>query len=447
MRRTAGRSSAWSGSLCIRYFNSISSCICAPSTDPRPLHSTPPNQTIFWWGIISCFNVKMTSNNMATSKSLDLLPAEIVVPIITKLSSKDAIAFARTSHEAYNKTIQTIWRQAVETSSTFIVHWAAHHGRLDTLKLALSYGADVNQPCCYSEPILAKQHANYKPEYGVAELSRSELDLLVKAKARGQRLRERSAHTFTQWFKPGTNTFERCGMNELDDFFNYYSHVDELSMDHTDKTWITEAESLETKMMLLSVFRYWVTPLHIAAHHGHAAIVKELLDKGADVNATSVGLCSCSDFDVEPDRAYSPLHQLLCANSDSQSYPIIMEQLVKSGACSLEFFMAEGGVRSVRNCNIDTSYNELFFEAVTKDYATTGLLESLLRNGCRKCVYERNPAGRSVLNHVIEQDMGDEVVKSLLHGETQFNEVVRIYGLTDYPEDSCSILTVCSSHA
>lgn len=93
---------------------------------------------------------------------LERLPLEIASEILGHLSPRDKSRLSRTHKALYGLCTAELYRYEIRTQSfacikTSCVLWAAYYGRIETLKQAVKYGANITGP---SRELAAKRRRN-----------------------------------------------------------------------------------------------------------------------------------------------------------------------------------------------------------------------------------------------------------------------------------------------
>lgn len=289
----------------------------------------------------------------------------------------DASALVRTNKELHRKLNPELYHLVLKYETFHIVHWAAMHSRVETLRIAFEQGADPNQLWTSARPLMqySTNITNFRPAgYGL-DTSRKLLWALYKqlyhvgcpptppsaplpweyvwfsrqglSKASLAQLAKFWTHYYgvTGWGRQPTqvcyaalrtscndrseppNEFE-CPENE-DARFNHLSSPPDSDFTFPEELSPEQMDKREVKLEYIRLFQCWHAPLHTAARFDNAAITAALLANGADMDETSVEVCSCSK-DLMPSSVtafvdtrhhadhlvvFTPLHVAVCKGS------------------------------------------------------------------------------------------------------------------------------------
>lgn len=259
-------------------------------------------------------HVTMENNCQPTSSSrpptLSDLPTEIISLIVDQVllsgpgAERQAMALAATNRDMHQNTITTIYEHTIRNGSFHLVHWAAANNRKDVLKLALSYGADINEPFQSIDPFNSGEINFFSSRQEIT--FDSELDSLVCKRVK---LFRRQQWRLDQKWYGGDN----CAEIRTKFIKRLYKHYDDG--DYCRGMRNQPMFSTVSRMIFLDMFCFWTTPLHLAIAAGHSDMIDELIRHGADVNATSYGNCDCNHSDEASSSnpmAYSCIHLLDC---------------------------------------------------------------------------------------------------------------------------------------
>lgn len=287
--------------------------------------------------------------------SLIGMPTELIFNIIDLAlavgQERDVSALARTNKTMHFIVNAELYRLVIKHKIFYIVNWAAQQDRVDTLKIAFANGGNPNQTRISAYPPHFNRD-NFRPVDGNLRIGPSlKLDLAVmQQNSEYRRARGVPALPLVWshvWFSsarlsiangpqldllsdhylllPNTiksnNGGEFLGKNDtrlvqlskpLDENFAFPENMSPADMGRR-----------EVKIGFLRLFRFWDSPLHLAALHNRSSVTKALLANGADMDCTSTnGNCNCYSSKMPTSMtiarsgnhlaAYTPLHVAIC---------------------------------------------------------------------------------------------------------------------------------------
>lgn len=286
--------------------------------------------------------------------SLIAMPTELIFNIIDLAlavgQESDVSALARTNKAMHFIVNSELYRLVIKHKIFHIVNWAAQQNRLDTLKIALAHGGNPNQmrisaniprfdkdsfrpvgwnllvgPSLRLDRAVRRQNWEYR-NWGVSGVPAvwwshvwfSSASLSIVNRPQVYRLSNHylslqnthSPNDGEELLKPNDARLVQLS-KPLDENFAFPEDMSPADMDRR-----------EVKIGFLRLFRYWDSPLHLAALHDRSSVTKALLANGADKDCTSIGLCNCgrckmpTSVTVAPSgnhlAAYTPLHVAIC---------------------------------------------------------------------------------------------------------------------------------------
>ncbi|KAL1871950.1 hypothetical protein Daus18300_004587 [Diaporthe australafricana] len=278
----------------------------------------------------------------------------------------DASALARTNKELYKPVNDELYHLVIKHKTFHLVYWAAMGNQTGTLKIAFENGADPNQmwtSATVERPPL-KDRDYFRPlGWGLETTEKLDRAVWLQHLTVDPWIFDRGfAHANIGQVSPHTCWFSstrllamsRLQLRSLGGRYDYSTkytqyavpvrglqqssakktRLDMLSSPPDDDfTFPTdpsreEMNGREMKLAYVRMFRYWHTPLHAAARLNNKEAAQALLDNGAEVDATAVGACGCSQKTLLP-RAWTrsnaiskahlavatPLHVAICSGS------------------------------------------------------------------------------------------------------------------------------------
>ncbi len=270
------------------------------------------------------------------------LPLELLVFVIEDLDRvEDIAALALTNGRLYSAANPILYQRAAQYRDARPLAWAANHGLVSTLKMALGAGIDPNYE--FVERVPAEQWERVTAQARAAAAAArpkqpwAMWDFNDRPRADARWMREETAvpdhddhddhdaaadHADT----PATiSTAAPSPHPQLgSDLESVISSEDDLSH-RSDATPATEPSPTPTPPDTVTR-RYHA--IHLAARGGHDEVVSLLLRHGADVNAASERFCACTPLygllnalenpDPAADRpAWLPLHAAICHSNPS----------------------------------------------------------------------------------------------------------------------------------
>lgn len=365
-------------------------------------------------------NATMTPADQRATSRLHLvsLPVEIIGLIVQYIldnaagmgSEQEAIALASTSRTMYEASIEVIWSHVIGKSSVYLLHWAAEHGRLDTMEQAMAYGADPNKPLTSAFDFYQDDTIKYhrRPECSSALPAPDEIEAYAMEKAK---LIRKKGWSDSQWYR--ADTLEAIDRVQFSELIDWYCGEPVLRLGGGDAL-VAGAEEENTKVLLLRAFLYWTTPLHIAVREGHKEIVGYLLRNGADPDVTAYGTCKCHQKSWDYGRptnvnAFSPLHQATCNSCADKEMECA---LVQAGTSYFELPTSMLSTGSLVQ-PIFTPTRNLLHEALASFEDICGV-QQLLDSGFKRRLGERDEHDRLAVDVAIKSNMDSEIVKALL---------------------------------
>lgn len=259
------------------------------------------------------------------SHSLNALPIELLVFVIENLDHvRDLAAVSQMSRRLHDVANPRLYKQAVRCQDGRPLAWAARHGLVSTLKMALEAGADANYT--FIEQIRAD------------ELEKVKACVLGRWSERWDGENRTGAGAADAKWSPGTaedndhagsplssstsadppsRISSTIASSDQDSVISTEGGLsqpsDVVSMSEPPPT-VGAAEKLVTRRF---------TAIHIAASQGHDEIITLLLAHGASINAPSEYFCACTQLagllnDLEhPEEdplppPWTPLHVAIC---------------------------------------------------------------------------------------------------------------------------------------
>lgn len=385
-----------------------------------------------------------TAKQRGTSRDhLARLPAELIGLVVQHTldaaagmgSEQDAIALASTNRAMYEKTIHMIWSHAVSKSSVYILHWAADHARLDTIKLAMSYGANPNKPLT---SVFEFYHHDTKyhrrPECSSALSTSHGLEFYVVQRAR---LIKKKVWSAKQWYR--ADTLEAIDRTQFSNLVDWYCAAPVARGGDGDAL-VAIAEEVATKILLLRAFRFWITPLHIAVREGHKEIIDYLVHNGADPDVTAYGTCIChqiKSINLRPTSAFSPLHQAICNSCTDDA---MERSLIQAGSSYLELSKSTLSGGSLVQPTFTLPRNLL--HEVLRGFEGNWGVRELLESGWESRLEERDELGQFAVDIAIEYNLDSDIIKSLFSKDMMSGAtLVQAPGPFDLLiDDRCSVL-------
>lgn len=280
------------------------------------------------------------------------MPTELIFIIIDLAlavgQERDVSALARTNKTMHFIVNSELYRLVIKHKIFHIVNWAAQQNRVDTLKIALANGANPNQMRISANTPLSNRVSFLSVGSKFFTGTSLTLDWAVwRQKCElgifdwGVTIPMRRSEV---WFS--STSLSIVDGSQLDLLYNHYNSIsikpwevenlrgkDDTRLVHLSKPLDekfafpedmspADMDRREVKIGFLRLFRYWDSPLHLAALHDRISVTKALLANGADVDCTSVGTCNCRPREMPTSikngsygnhvAGYTPLHVAIC---------------------------------------------------------------------------------------------------------------------------------------
>jgi len=222
--------------------------------------------------------------------SLVSLVNELLLSIADHLTgARDINALARTNRQLYSSLNLFLYRYAVQQSNHSALHWAAYHGRSNTLLMLLNVGADVRAPVGNNKGLTALHVASAKGQLII-------LEILIQS---GADVNAQTSAGITPLYKDVSNGFEcitRLLIENGADFMTTRYGPNKSTLLHIASFFgfTTIVQLLLEKGMAIEVKDADLqTPLHYAVKgegvknvgHGNLRTVKFLLEHNANKDA------------------------------------------------------------------------------------------------------------------------------------------------------------------
>ncbi|KAI8158494.1 hypothetical protein K4K49_002666 [Colletotrichum sp. SAR 10_70] len=231
----------------------------------------------------------MRPSQPTTSSPLDRIPPEIVLAITEELPQFSVNSLCQASKRLHQIINPSLYKAAIKTPHFLSV--TALDGKLDTLKIAALFGADLNRVYWVPAPswsLLCWDGVDEDPDCSGSDDS-----------------------DYGDFEYP---IFQRFGFTSI-----HGAREGSVLPNNRDMGYC------------------WATPLHLAAAEGHYDMVEWLFSQGVDLDVPGKLLCPCSSFSeilaegsgrsILHSGTWTPLHYAIC-----RSYPKIALFLVDNGA-------------------------------------------------------------------------------------------------------------------
>lgn len=389
---------------------------------------------------------------LRTPRGLTDLPNELLFPIlrfsIAVGREADASALARTNKDLHSALNGELYRLVLRNRTVHILHWAARRSQTATLEIALAHGANPNE--MWTSADIYEPRLNLFRPIGWGLNTAQKLDCAVRTQLANVVSPYPYAHpqTHVNWESAcfSSPSLSLPNTTHLQSLRNHYrnslipvkatdyemddadddTRLDDLSPPLQDDPNFpgnmspTEMDERIAKIGFVRLFRQWHYPLHVAALHDRTLVTEALLAHGADLDSTSVQVCSCSR-DQMPSSvpgyphsnclvAYTPLHVAICSGNYKTA-----KLLVANGAHRM------AKVFSGNNDRAWLSENALH-TALSNHPGRNGIdydfIEFLLRHGFEARIEERNHEDLTPLSiacNAINDPARDDVVRLLLY--------------------------------
>ncbi|KAK3900999.1 ankyrin repeat-containing domain protein [Staphylotrichum tortipilum] len=285
------------------------------------------------------------------------LPLELLVFVIEDLDRvEDIAALALTNRRLYSAANPLLYQRAAQCRDGRPLAWAANHGLVATLKMALGAGIDPNfefverVPADEWERVTAQARADAaaarpkKPwamwDWHFNDQPRADARWRVVEEQEPEEAQVVEVDDETGHHAPTPATISTAAPSPHpqlgSDLESVLSSEDDLSH-RSDATPATEPSPTPTPTPPDTVVRRYHA-IHLAARGGHDEVAELLLRHGADVNASSERFCACTPLygllnalenpDPAADRpTWLPLHVAIC-----HSHPATAQLLLAHNA-------------------------------------------------------------------------------------------------------------------
>lgn len=358
----------------------------------------------------------------------------------------DASALARTNSTMRSKLNKELYKLVIKYKTFHILHWATRRNQKTTLKIALANGANPNE--MWTAGGVHEPRANHFRPAGWGLNTAQKLDRAVLAQlgvifcpyAQPQGSRNwvlgcfsspslslpNAAHLQRLWHHyhnastPAKEKDYETDDGNDDTRLEYLSGPLQDDVTFPENMSPTDMDQRIVKIGFLRLFRQWHHPLHVAALHDRTLITGPLLAHGADVDSTSVQVCSCprnsmpSILAVSPTInclvAYTPLHVAICSGNYKTA-----KLLVAHGAYRMAKVFSGSDNRAWLS---DNALHEALSHRPRRNGFDYDFIEFLLSHGFAARIEERNHENLTPLLiacNVVDDSEREDVVKLLLY--------------------------------
>ncbi|CAN8103144.1 unnamed protein product [Discula destructiva] len=338
----------------------------------------------------------------------------------------------------YDNAISQLYEHAVSNHTFYIVHWAAANNRKDILKLALSCGADINEPFKSVSYFNDGQNGysvapeKYEPDSALDELIEGRLDLFYREQWRFDQ----------QWYR-GDDCSE-VPTRSVKRLFRYYNGEKVGEHAAQNDPLLAAAHTPEVKRVFLGLFCFWTTPLHLAIAEDHGDMIDELMKHGADVNATSYGNCDCHLSDkvsAKNATAYSPIHLLDCQGFLDKGHKALLQGKHCPDYLCMDRSMIAPDSQLVKPCKAVVQPHNILHQvllSIPSMERSAWYIRALINAAGGQILNERNNRGKRPVEVAMEKGFDMEIVHMLLAGR----EDLIVQAQTDGPHghEACSVL-------
>lgn len=266
---------------------------------------------------------------------------------------RDVSALARTCKRIHKPVNDELYKLVSSRRTFYIVHWAAQRNRAKTLEIAFENGANPNQLSTSTTLPKLPDSNDFRPvDWGLNTMEKLDWAIMDQSAKIGLPLDDypTSARWDQVWFS--SVNLSKTSINHLRTLHSHYSrsvewsdsllpgtahhgtadtclvHLPPRPDEHfTFPQTMSQADidDWDVKLCYLRLFKYWHSPLHLAAQSDSAEATQALISTGADVDAISVGVCGCNPQRMPRSRPISlpgnrivsctALHVAICVGS------------------------------------------------------------------------------------------------------------------------------------
>ncbi|KAL2192866.1 ankyrin repeat-containing domain protein [Corynascus similis CBS 632.67] len=264
----------------------------------------------------------------STSHTLNALPIELLVFVINELDCvEDIAALALTNRRLYGTANPLLYRRAARCCDGRPVAWAANHGLVSTLRMALAAGCDPNQEFYEELPAEEWKRASAasradavagrpKAPWGMWDWRRGPT-VACRRWSPGPGADVDHADSPASVSTIGPSVQAPPSTSDLD---SVVSSEDDPDLSHRSDA--SSATEPSPPPIPDTVDRSY-TAMHLAARGGHDEVLKMLLSRGAAINVRSRHFCACtpqygllnaleSPDESAEDPRWTPLHIAIC---------------------------------------------------------------------------------------------------------------------------------------
>lgn len=363
----------------------------------------------------------------------------------------DASSLARTNKSMHSRLNDELYKLVITNKTFHILHWAVQRNQMATLKIALKHGANPNEMWTARAGMNFEPHLRLFRPAGWGLNTAQKLDRAVRAQVRSIVYPYAQPQAPLNWvyacFSSPSLSLPNAG--QLQSLLNHYYHslppYDQTEYepdDGNDDTRLyylsappqddftfpenippADMDKRSVKMAFSRLFQEWHHPLHFAALHDRTLIAAALLARGADVDSTSVQVCSCPRNKMPSSTlacpasnclvAYTPLHVAIC----SGNY-LTAKVLVARGAHRMALVFSGNNNKTWLSENVlHTALSDRLSRngRIRIDY---DLIEFLLCNGYSTRIEQRNHENLTPLSiacNAVDDPARDDVVRLLLY--------------------------------
>lgn len=361
------------------------------------------------------------------------LPVELLVFIIENLDDvADLASLAQTDRKLYSLAIPVLYQRATLQPNPKPLFWAAQHGIVSTLELALAAGIDPNYAFADHVPVKTWQQDDTLAKMGAV----SDKDAAWEAESEWEEPIHRSPETEDSDHPTTIATHDTLSNStSSDDDDDDDDDYDAVSISTSASNAVSDISFYQGERPYINgaphplpVVGRGYRAIHLAAQAGHRVVVEMLLERGADIDAPAHRLCHCPrlygllnaaespEARDRPPPKWTPLHFAIC-----RSRPEMAKLLLSRGASHLVQVLGGPGDGDAGAAQGVTALHD------AARMGLAGVVQYLVEQGIQTDVDVRDTRTLTPLYHAYAGRRWDSTVPLLLQLGADVNVDIKLF--------------------